>query len=31
LVQRTDTVTTVVAGDTSYAALEAFAATLASS
>jgi hypothetical protein len=30
LVQRTDTVTTVVAGDTSYAALEAFAATLAS-
>ena len=31
LVQRTDTVTTVVAGDTSYGALEAFAATLASS
>jgi len=30
LVQRTDAVTTVVAGDTSYAALEAFAATLAS-
>jgi hypothetical protein len=31
LVRRTDTVTTVVAGDTSYAALEAFAATLESS
>jgi Protein of unknown function (DUF4245) len=31
LVKRTDAVTTVVAGDTSYAALEAFAATLASS
>jgi hypothetical protein len=31
LVQRTDTVTTVVAGDTPYTALEAFAATLASS
>jgi hypothetical protein len=31
LVRRTDAVTTVVAGDTSYAALEAFAATLTSS
>ena len=31
LVQRTDSVTTVVAGDTSYAGLEAFAATLTSS